>query len=62
MSKNNGKYNTQRAFIVKELAKKHEVSDAFVRLAIKGERDSDTAERIKKDFKELSEKITNILQ
>ena len=45
------KYDHIRAFIIKELVSETEYSVEFVRKAIKGERDSEAAEVIKKEYK-----------
>lgn len=55
------KYDAKRVMIIKELAAKHQVTDVFVRLAIRGERDSEAAMQIKKDFDRLESAINKIL-
>lgn len=60
-TKNRKKYDTMRAMVVKELAKKYEVSDSFVRMAVNGDRVSETAEAIKKEFAQLTKDISNLL-
>jgi len=62
MSKNRKKYNAKSALVIKQLAAKYEVTETFVRLALRNERDSETAEAIKKDYKNLIKAIDNILK
>ena len=47
-----GKYDAIRAIIIKKVASKHQVSVEFVRMSIKGDRDSATALEIKKEYTE----------
>ena len=56
------KYDHIRAFIIKELVSETEYSVEFVRKAIKGERDSETAETIKKEFKKRYDAAVAILK
>lgn len=51
-------YNTQ---VVERIAKKWGVTTRFVRMALKGDRDSETAETIKKDYKRLVKEVNNII-
>ena len=55
------KYNTTEALVKKTLANKYKVSVDFVRMALRGDRDSETAEAIKKDFKKLTTSINKAL-
>lgn len=51
-------YNTQ---VVERIAKKWGVTPRFVTMALKGDRDSETAETIKKDYKRLVKEVNNII-
>jgi|GEM_PF-6259904 len=44
------KYDATKALIIKKLSAKHEVSPEFVRMALKGDRDSESALLIKKEY------------
>lgn len=60
--KSRKKYNAKSALIVKQLAGKYEVSEAFVRMSISGDRVSETAELIKKDYNRLYKAIDNVFK
>lgn len=60
-SKSRKKYNAKSALVIKELAKRYEVSDAMVRLSISGDRTSDTAEEIKKEYNRLMKEVNTAL-
>ncbi len=62
MSKGNRKYNAKSALVIKQLAAKHQVTEAFVRLAVKGERGSQTAETLHKEYRKLINAIDNALK
>ena len=56
------KYDNIRAFIVKSLASETEYSAEFIRKSIKGERDSEAAESIKKEYKKRYDAAVAILK
>ncbi|MCW3106527.1 MAG: hypothetical protein JWQ09_1033 [Segetibacter sp.] len=54
-------YDAAKALVIKKLSAKYNVTDSFVRLAVNGDRDSETAEKIKKEYNvqnEAHNKIT----
>lgn len=51
-------YNTQ---VVERIAEKWGVTTRFVTMALKGDRESETAETIKKDYKRLVKEVNNII-
>lgn len=61
MSKSKSKYDTRQVLLVKELAKKYEVSTSFVRMAINADRTSETATTIKKEYNDLYQKLSTVL-
>jgi hypothetical protein len=52
--------STQKAFIVKVLAKKHGVTEALVYMALRGDRKTDLAENIKRDYARLTRAIQQV--
>lgn len=55
------KYDALKALIVKKLAEKYEVEPAFVRMSINGDRESETAVEIKKEFAKQYQKLNTTL-
>ncbi len=62
ISKSSKKYNQQRALIVRTLSDKFQVTDTYIRQAIRGDAKSDTAEKINKEFNRLSRKVADALK
>lgn len=60
--KSRKKYDAKSAFVIKQLAISYEVTDVFVRLAVRGDRDSETAVQIKKEYNRLMKAIDNALK
>lgn len=61
-SKNFHKRSTQKALVVKAIAKKHQVTEAMVYMAIRADRGSELSEVIRKDFNEKMKSIENALK
>lgn len=61
IGKNSKRYNAKSSLIIKRLASKYEVTESFVRLSIKGDRDSNTANAIKKEYNKLIIAIDKVL-
>ena len=55
------KRNTQKTLVVKSLAKKHEVTEAMVYMAIRSDRGSELADIIRKEFNQKMKSIDNAL-
>ncbi len=61
-SKSIKKYDGIRAISVKQLAKKHEVTEDFVRKSINGDAQSDTAVQILKEYRKLYKELEETLK
>ncbi|UAY56228.1 hypothetical protein [Arachidicoccus terrestris] len=55
------KYDSVRALIIKNLSEETSLSPSFVRQAIRGDRDSESAEKIKKEYKKRYATVTAAL-
>lgn len=62
ISKSMKKYNAKSALVIKHLSEKHQVTEQFVRMSIRGDRESETATEIQKDYKRLVKAIDNIIK
>ncbi len=61
MSKDTNKRQNLNNEVVNRLATKWGITTHYVRTAVKGTRDSETCEQIKKEYKSLVKKVTNVL-
>jgi hypothetical protein len=59
--KNRKKYDAKSALVIKQLAAKHKVTESFVRLAINGDRDSETATTIRKEYPAMLDVVNNAI-
>lgn len=61
MGKSMEKRRSYNTLVISELAKRYKCTDRFVRLSLRGERSSERAELIQKDYKELTQKVESAL-
>lgn len=61
MCKSTEKKQSYNSLVVSELAKRYECTKVFVRLSIKGERTSERADNIRKDYLKLTKKVDKVL-
>ena len=62
VGKANKKYKTYNNYIVNHLCDKHNVSKAFVRMSINGDRTSEKATEIKKTYQQIQRSLKLKLQ
>lgn len=62
MSKSNQNRNSYNTVVVNELSNKHGFTKIFIRQCLKGDRNSITADTIRKEYKELKTKVENALK
>ncbi len=61
MCKSMKKKQGYNVLVVAELAKRYECTDRFVRMSLRGERTSERADNIRRDYKKLTEKVEKVL-
>lgn len=61
-SKSRKKYDTTKALVIKQLAQRYEYSADYVRKCINGDRESEVADEIKKEYHRLYKAISNALK
>lgn len=59
--KNRKKYDGRKALVVKELANQYEYSPDYIRKCINGDRESEVAEEIKREYKRLYRSLEKIV-
>lgn len=60
MNKTTNKREKYNQTVIKELAKSYDVEIDTVRKCLRGDRHSDTAEKIKKDYKKACKALTEV--
>jgi len=61
MNKSTNKRNNYNIQVVERLSKKYDVTKRFVTMALRGDRNSETAGHIKKDYKRLVKRVESAL-
>jgi len=61
MSKSNQKQNKYNPLVIEQLSARHGFTKIFIRQCLKGDRNSITADTIRKEYKELVKKVTEAL-
>lgn len=62
ITKTTKKYDGVRALVVKQLAQRHGVTDAFVRQALRREKHSETAQQIRAAYQTLYKEVERTLR
>jgi hypothetical protein len=62
MDENTKKRNNYNTDVINRLAQKYGVTDRFVRQSLKGDRDSETAETLKKEYHKMVKALDDKLQ
>ena len=57
-TKKNYKYNT---LVVKRLSEKYGLSEYYIRECIRGDRNSETSDTVRKEYKRLVNEVKNVL-
>lgn len=61
MNKSTNKRNNYNTIVVKRLAEKWGVTQRFITMSLRDDRDSETAMSIKKEYKKLNNEIDKVL-
>ncbi|PKH50788.1 hypothetical protein CXF68_08855 [Tenacibaculum sp. Bg11-29] len=62
MNKSTNKRNKYNTLVVMQLAKKWGVTTRFVTMSLRADRESETAEKLKKEYKRLVKQVEAVLE
>jgi len=60
--KSRKKYDGKKAIVIKELAERYQVTEGYVRIALRGDMDNETTREIVKDYNRLYKALENVFK
>lgn len=60
--KSRKKYDNVKALVIKEVAQAFEVTEAYVRLALNGNKDNETTDAMKKEYNRLYKAVEKVFK